>query len=79
MYILDGYIVSVSASDAQYAAIVSELSARPVPPDGYDYRLRADTLEWELVELPPAPDPEEQDIPAEEALKIIAGGEPDDV
>lgn len=25
----------------------------PIPSGGYDYCLRADTLEWELVELPP--------------------------
>ncbi len=37
----------------------------------YTYKLRADTLEWELVELPPEPEPE---LTSEEALDIILGG-----
>lgn len=41
-------------------------------PDGYQYKLRADTLEWELVELPPEPEPSE-DVDDSEALDIILG------
>ena len=47
----------------EYAAI---LASCPTPPDGYDYHPRADTLEWELVELPPAPDPDEEEVTADD-------------
>ena len=74
--IVDGYVNGFSfvGEDAIAERARQKMLNRPTPPDGYDYRLRADTLEWELVELPPAPDPMEQEIPAEEALSIILGG-----
>lgn len=60
-----GYVVSVSTgsgaekiSGEEYAAIVNAIENRPIPLSGFDYKLRADTLEWELVELPPMPEPE---------------------
>lgn len=34
-------------------------------PHGYQYRLRADTLEWELVEMPPV-EPEDEEATAED-------------
>lgn len=61
----EGYIASVSTqtgdgngniTEAEYNAILSTIRAKPVAPTGYDYMLRADTLEWELVELPPIPE-----------------------
>ena len=42
------------------------LCSKPCAPDGYTYKLRADTLEWELVELPPEPDPGEDEATAED-------------
>lgn len=52
--------------------VLALLQAKPNSPVGYDYRLKADDLEWELVELPPpAPDPDEEEISAEEALSQI--------
>lgn len=76
--ILDGYIICISKENGgeeitaqEYRAILDTLRNRPAPPDGYDYRLRAD-LTWELYELPAAdPDPE---LSAEEALAVIMGG-----
>lgn len=74
----DGIIIAVGEniageeiSETEYNAILSALSERPTAPSGYEYALRADTLEWEIVELPPEPDPELTD---EEALEIILGG-----
>ena len=62
----DGYIVSFgSASNGepedgnitkeQYDEIRRVITEKPTAADGYEYRLRADTLQWERVELPPAP------------------------
>ncbi len=60
-----GYVSSVGTdtsgieiTEDEYNEILSVLQDRPVPPSGYDYFLRADTLEWELVELPPEPEDE---------------------
>lgn len=75
-----GYIVSVSENygeeiitDAEFEELKSMISKAPLSPNGYTYKLRADTLEWELVELPPV-EPSDEDIPDEEALNIILGG-----
>lgn len=57
-------------SETQYDEIFEIIHAKPIPPSGYDYALRKD-LTWELVELPPMPEPELTD---EEALAIILGG-----
>ena len=61
----------VEFTESEYNEIHNIILNRPTPPNGYDYMLRADTLEWELVELPPMP--EDEDIPDEEALDIILG------
>lgn len=42
-----------AVSEEEYNEILGAMHSRPTPPEGYDYCLRADTLEWELVELPP--------------------------
>lgn len=53
--IIDGYIVayqSEGANDKEYTEAIKVMATRPTPPEGYDYRLRADDLQWELYELP---------------------------
>lgn len=76
--IIQGYISSIGTgfsgveiSEVKYNELLTTIRNRPTPPPGYDYWLRADTLEWELVELPPMPEPELTD---EEALEILLGG-----
>lgn len=77
LMILDGYIVGVCegsnliVTSADTNEIERILIDKPLDPKGYTYRLRADILEWELAELPPASDPMEEDIAAEEALSQI--------
>ena len=66
-----GYIVSVT-SDSLIGEIQHAIASVPSAPDGYAYRLKADTIQWELCELPPVP--EDDEITAEEALEIIRGG-----
>lgn len=51
----NGYIVAYQSegeNDTEYTEAIKVMDTRPTPPDGYDYRLRADNLEWELYELP---------------------------
>lgn len=53
--IIDGYIVayqSEGANDTEYTEAIKVMESRPTPPQGYDYRLRAVDLTWELYELP---------------------------
>lgn len=62
----DGYIVGIgfgygeSISESEYNHVLSLVNSRPTPTDGYTYKLRADTLEWELVELPPIDDTDDE-------------------
>lgn len=52
--IIDGYIVSFQredANDGEYNAMLNVMVTRPTPPSGYDYRLKADDLTWELYEI----------------------------
>ena len=76
-----GYIISVGTgnggteiSEQEYAEILAIIRNKPTPRDGYDYRLKTD-LTWEEYELPPMPDPADEDITDSEVLDIILGGE----
>ena len=57
MIIKDGYIFAVEQTDEQYELTCEKIKSFQTAPKGYTYKLRADTLEWELVKLPPI-DPE---------------------
>lgn len=57
------YIISVGTgtggteiTESEYNDLLSIIHNRPTPQTGFDYKLKADTLEWELVELPPIED-----------------------
>ena len=76
----DNYIIAVSTgkvgeqiSDKEYNEILSAIQSRPTPPKGYDYKLRADSLAWELVELPPIDDTDDDATEADyiEALNDV--------
>lgn len=76
----NGYIVGVGTNgndsaaaitEAEYNEILSAIQTAPKAPDGYQYKLRADNLEWELVEMP---EPEDDELSDSEALDIILGG-----
>ena len=50
------------------------ISTRPKPQSGYSYRLKSD-LTWEEYDLPPVPEPSDDDeISTDEALNILLGG-----
>lgn len=74
----NGYVVGICRSETAFANGITENEARqieqmflfaPPAPDGYAYKLRADNLEWELVELPPI---EPEPLTDEEALTRYA-------
>ena len=74
--IQNGFICSVGSNiggteitEFEYNTIMQKIQNKPSDPDGYAYKLRADTLEWELVELPPV---EPEPISEEEALTRYA-------
>lgn len=76
-----GYVIAVGSghrgtiiSEDEYNNLLAIVENEPTPPEGFVYRLRADTLEWELVEIPPVP-PESEDVSADEALDILFGGD----
>lgn len=58
-----------SISESDYNNIRSLFINRPTAQDGFTYKLKADTLEWELVELP---EPIETDDDATESDYIDA-------
>lgn len=61
-------------TEAEYNEIMAIIQSCPNV-DGKGYRLKAD-LTWEEYNLPPEPEPSDEDeISAEEALDIILGGE----
>ena len=55
----DGYILAVGTgilgeeiNESEYNELMSIIHNRPTPSTGFEYKLKADTLTWELVELP---------------------------
>ena len=60
-------------TEMEYNSILSAIQSRPTS-ETQGYRLRAD-LTWEAYDLPPAPEPSDDDeISNEEALNILLGG-----
>jgi hypothetical protein len=60
---------------AEYVALLGIIKQRPTDLDGYTYMLRADTLAWELVSLPPMPEPVDEPTAEDkaEAYDILMG------
>ena len=55
-YIIDGYIVGVSADDTsseEYKRIMTAIKEKPIAPEGYTYKLK-ENLEWELCLAEPS-------------------------
>ena len=63
----------VEITEDEYNAIMDVIRNRPAA-EGKGYRLKTD-LTWEEYDLPPAPEPSDDDeISNEEALNILLGG-----
>ena len=78
--IADGYIIGVCESEKPYTneitkaerdEVFNKLMHKPTAEEGYQYMLKADSMEWELVELPKVSD--EDEIDSAEAYSIIMG------
>ena len=60
-------------SESEYNEIMSLIQNRPQA-DGKGYRLKTN-LTWEEYDLPPVPEPSDEDeLSSDEALNIILGG-----
>ena len=60
-------------TEAEYNEIMAIIQNRPTA-EGKGYRLKAD-LTWEEYDLPPVPEPSDNDeISTDEALNILLGG-----
>ena len=71
-FIENGYVAYIAnrggnteITESEYNAIMQKIQNKPTDPEGYQYKLRADDLEWELVKLPPV---EPEPVTDEEAL-----------
>lgn len=63
----------IEISVDEYREILSVIQNRPTA-EGKGYRLKAD-LTWEEYDLPPVPEPSDDDeISTDEALNILLGG-----
>ena len=69
MIVTNGYVLAIQKTDPEYNDVMQKIRNKPTDPEGYQYKLRADTLEWELVELPPI---EPEPLTGEEALTRYA-------
>jgi hypothetical protein len=73
--VIDGFVSAVSLrvgteiTEAEYNAIMQKIQSKPADPEGFQYKLRANTLAWELVKLPPV---EPEPLTDEEALTRYA-------
>ena len=78
--ISDNYILAIGTgcgndeiSEQEYNEIMSVIRSCPNE-EGKGYRLKTD-LTWEEYDLPPGPEPSDEDeISADEALDILLGG-----
>ena len=78
--IIDNYLTSIGTgpgnieiTEAEYNQIISIIQNRPQS-EGKGYRLKTD-LTWEAYDLPPEPEPSDEDeISDEEAFNILIGG-----
>lgn len=78
--IKDNFILAIGTgagnteiTEAEYNEIMAVIQSRPTA-EGKGYRLKTD-LTWEEYDLPPEPEPSDEDeIPDSAALNILLGG-----
>ena len=64
------YFNKQEITEERYNEIFAIVENKPIPREGYDYRLK-DDLTWEEYKLDPLPEPE---LTTEEIVDIILGG-----
>lgn len=77
----NGYIIAVTTgagqtpiTETEYNELLSIIRTAPAAPEGYTYMLNATTLAWEMVELPPTPEPEPSDPTTDDIINTLFGG-----
>lgn len=77
--VINGYILGVgqvehngNITEDEYNELTALFHDMPNAPDGYEAKLNDNTLEWDIIEIPPEPEPELTDS---EALNILLGGD----
>ena len=75
----NGYVIGIGTNgsdtadaitDAEYNQLLTIIRNAPTAPGGYVYMLNANTLEWDLIELPD-PDPEAEISDYEQELSDL--------
>ena len=76
--ISDGYIACLSTGCGQipitkeeYDELLAIIRTAPAAPEGFVYMLRDVDLQWDLVELPPDPEPGDEDAGEEDFLQVL--------
>lgn len=78
--ILNDYIIGigtngsdqvVAISEDEYQQILELIRHKPQASAGYEYYLRDADLQWELVELPPDPEPGDEDAGEEDFIQVL--------
>lgn len=79
-HISNGYITGITSgcsngniTEAEFTEIMSAIQNSPEAPEGYGYKLK-ENLEWELYELPPEPQPSDDDEMSEYEIAQALGG-----
>lgn len=74
IFIKDGYVIGVTIGDKlNNVQTLLTYANKPKAESGYDYRLCADTLEWELYELPEPINEETSTDDYEQTLNGLGG------
>lgn len=67
----NGPDIMVAITAEEYESIRDIIHHKPADPDGYCYMLRDADLQWELVELPPDPEPGDEEAGEEDYLQVL--------
>lgn len=65
-----GYGYGEKITESEFNEILHTVSNRPIAPTGFTYKLKANTLEWELVEMP-AQEPENEEAQLSDYVEAL--------
>ena len=60
-----------AVTEEEYRELLTIIRSRPSDPEGYTYMLRDADLQWELVELPPEPEPGDEEAGEEDYIQVL--------
>lgn len=65
-----GYGYGEKITESEFNDILHTVSIRPIAPTGFTYKLKANTLEWELVEIP-VQEPEDEEAQLSDYVEAL--------